>query len=92
MGERLTVRVLRMAPEGQAVAKADSSPRVIFVAGGAPGDLLEVEVVTAKSSFARAQIVKLVKPGPERITPPMPVALRSGAARACLRRLRLAAP
>ena len=49
MAERLTVRVLRMAPEGQAVAKAEGSPRVIFVAGGAPGDVAEVEVTEAKS-------------------------------------------
>jgi len=62
-----------MAPEGQAVAKAEGSPRVIFVSGGAPGDLLEVEVVTAKSSFARARIVRLLSPGPERITPPCPL-------------------
>jgi 23S rRNA (uracil1939-C5)-methyltransferase len=62
-----------MAPEGQAVAKAEGSPRVIFVAGGAPGDLLEVEVVAAKSSFARARIVRMLSPGPERITPLCPL-------------------
>jgi 23S rRNA (uracil1939-C5)-methyltransferase len=46
---------------------------VIFVAGGAPGDLLEVEVVSAKSSFARARIVKLLSPGQERVDPPCPL-------------------
>ncbi len=73
MAERLTVRVLRMAPEGQAVAKAEASPRVIFVAGGAPGDILEVEVISAKSSFARARILRLLSPGPERQVPPCPL-------------------
>ncbi|MDD5628542.1 MAG: 23S rRNA (uracil(1939)-C(5))-methyltransferase RlmD [Elusimicrobia bacterium] len=73
MAERLTVRVLRMAPEGEAVAKAEGSARVIFVAGGSPGDLLEVEVVSAKSSFARARIVRLLEPGPERRVPPCPL-------------------
>jgi 23S rRNA (uracil1939-C5)-methyltransferase len=73
MNERLTVRVLRMAPEGQAVAKAEGSPRVIFVPGGAPGDRLEVEVVEAKSSFARARILRLMEAGPERIEPPCPL-------------------
>ena len=73
MSERLTVRVLRMAPEGEAVAKADSSPRVVFVPGGAPGDVLEVEITQAKSSFARARILRLLEAGPERIAPPCPL-------------------
>jgi 23S rRNA (uracil1939-C5)-methyltransferase len=73
MSERLTVRVLRMAQEGEAVAKAEGSPRVVFVPGGAPGDLLEVEVVEAKSSFARARILRLLEPGPQRIEPPCPL-------------------
>lgn len=73
MSEKLTVRALRMAPEGQAVAKAEGSPRVVFVPGGAPGDLLEVEVVEAKSSFARARILRLLEPGPDRVEPPCPL-------------------
>ncbi|MBI5240961.1 MAG: 23S rRNA (uracil(1939)-C(5))-methyltransferase RlmD [Elusimicrobia bacterium] len=73
MSERLTVRALRMAPEGQAVAKAEGSPRVVFVPGGAPGDLLEVEVVEAKSNFARARILRLLEAGPDRVEPPCPL-------------------
>ena len=80
MSERLTVRVLRMAPEGESVAKAEGSGRVVFVAGGAPGDLCEVEVVAAKSNFARARLVRLIAAGPERITPPCPLHLAPGRA------------
>ncbi|MFA6004703.1 MAG: TRAM domain-containing protein, partial [Elusimicrobiota bacterium] len=61
--ERLKVKVLRMAPEGEAVAKAEGSARVVFVSGGAPGDLCEVEVVSAKSNFARARMLKLWESG-----------------------------
>ncbi|HAM37029.1 MAG TPA: 23S rRNA (uracil(1939)-C(5))-methyltransferase RlmD [Elusimicrobia bacterium] len=71
--QKLIVRVLRMAAEGEAVAKAEGSPRVVFVAGGAPGDLCEVEVVAAKSSFARARLLRLIEPGPERIDPACPL-------------------
>lgn len=71
--ERLTVQVLRMAAEGEAVAKADGSPRVIFVAYAVPGDVLEVEITQAKSSFARARILKILKSGPERVTPACPL-------------------
>ncbi len=73
MAERLTVRVSRMAPEGEAVAKAEGSNRVVFVSGGAPGDLCEVEVVAAKSNFARARLLRLLEAGPERIAPPCPL-------------------
>ena len=73
MAERLTVRVLRLAPEGAGVAKAEGSARVVFVPGSAPGDLCEVEVVAAKSSFARARLTRLIAAGPERIVPPCPL-------------------
>lgn len=73
MAEKLTVRVSRMAPEGEAVAKAEGSNRVVFVSGGAPGDLCEVEVVAAKSNFARARLLRLLETGPERIAPPCPL-------------------
>lgn len=65
----LAVTVLRMAAEGQAVAKAQGSPRVIFVPHAVPGDVLEVEITQAKSSFARARLLKVLKAGPERVAP-----------------------
>lgn len=71
--EILRVVVSRMAAEGEAVALAEGSPRVIFVAHGVPGDVLEVEVLEAKSSFARARIRKVLTPGPERVKPPCPL-------------------
>ena len=73
--EKIIVRVARMALEGEAVAKAEGSARVVFVAGGAPGDLCEVELVEAKSNFARARMLRLIEPGPERIAPPCPLHL-----------------
>ncbi len=71
--ERLKVRAERMAPEGAAVARAAGSPRVLFVPYAVPGDELEVEVVEAKSSFARARILRVISPGPERVAPPCPL-------------------
>jgi len=74
----LIVDVKKMAPEGEAIAFAQPEPpqtssRVVFVSGGVPGDRLEVGLVAAKSSFARARIKKLLEPGPERIPPPCPL-------------------
>lgn len=71
-GETLTVKIERMAPAGDGLAKAESSARVLFVPGGAPGDRAEVEVFEAKASFARARIKKILTPGPDRVDPPCP--------------------
>ena len=60
IGEVLTVKVDRMAPAGDGLAKAEGSNRVVFVPGAAPGDRLEVEVFDAKNSFARARIKKVL--------------------------------
>lgn len=73
MAERLVVRVEKMAPEGEGLAKAEGSSRVVFVPYGVPGDRLEVEIGQAKSSFARGKIVRVIDSGPDRIAPPCPL-------------------
>jgi len=70
--EIATVVAERMAPEGEAIARVPGSARVIFVPYAVPGDKLEVEILAAKSSFARGRILRLLEPGPERIAPPCP--------------------
>jgi 23S rRNA (uracil1939-C5)-methyltransferase len=82
--EIATVVAERMAPEGEAIARVPGSARVIFVANAVPGDKLEVEILAAKSSFARGRILRLIEPGPERIAPPCPHHFAPGrAAPAC---------
>ncbi len=71
-GERLTVKVEAMAPAGDGLARAEDSARVVFVPHAAPGDRLEVEVFETKASFARARILRVLTPGPDRIDPPCP--------------------
>ena len=44
----------------------------MFVAGGAPGDAVRVEVVEEKASFARARIVAVEEPSPLRAEPRCP--------------------
>jgi 23S rRNA (uracil1939-C5)-methyltransferase len=61
-----------MAPAGDGLARAEGSSRVLFVPHAAPGDRLEVEVFESKGSFARARIVRVLAPGPDRIDPPCP--------------------
>ena len=68
--ERLTLTVERLAPEGTALARAAGSTRVVFVPHGVPGDRIEAELTQAKSSFARARLVKVLEPSADRIVPP----------------------
>jgi 23S rRNA (uracil1939-C5)-methyltransferase len=61
---------------GEAVGR-DSDGRVVFVAGGAPGDRVLARVVEKKRSFARAELVRVLAPG-ARVTPPCPIVERCG--------------
>lgn len=61
---------------GEAVGR-DPSGRVVFVAGGAPGDRVRVRVVEEKRSFARAELVRVIAPG-ARVAPPCPIVERCG--------------
>lgn len=51
---------------------------VVFVPFSAPGDLLKVRIVEKKKSFARAEIVEILTPSPQRVSPPCPVYGRCG--------------
>lgn len=45
----------------------------IFVPGGAPGDTLAAKVVEVKKNYARAVLVEVVAPSPDRVAPPCAV-------------------
>jgi 23S rRNA (uracil1939-C5)-methyltransferase len=66
--ERLTLRLEGLAFGGDAVGR-DGGGRVVFVAGGAPGDLAEVELVERKKSYARATLVRVFE-SRDRVEPP----------------------
>ncbi|WP_413289400.1 class I SAM-dependent RNA methyltransferase [Bdellovibrio sp. HCB337] len=76
MSSQLTVTIDKLAIGGAGVARHDGL--VIFVPDAAPGDELLIEITTKKKNFAEAQIVKVLKPGPSRRTPPCPIADRCG--------------
>lgn len=44
----------------------------MFVPLGAPGDLVEVDVRERHRAWDRAEIVRVVEPGPDRVVPPCP--------------------
>ena len=81
-GERQVVKlkVERLAPEGEAIARAQGSSRVVFVPYGAPGDELEAEIVSAKGTYARAKILRVAAAGPDRVEPACAIHFRPGSA------------
>ncbi|HEX3033875.1 MAG TPA: class I SAM-dependent RNA methyltransferase [Thermodesulfobacteriota bacterium] len=52
--------------------------KVVFVKGGLPGEVLNIEITNEKRKYAEAEIRNIIKPSPERIQPPCPVFDRCG--------------
>jgi tRNA/tmRNA/rRNA uracil-C5-methylase (TrmA/RlmC/RlmD family) len=68
VGGRLSVVIEDIAFGGEGVARADDF--VIFVPFVVAGESVEVEITEVKKTFARAKPLKVLKPAPERVTPP----------------------
>lgn len=68
VGQRIVVKISDLAFGGEGVARVDDF--VIFVPFVALGEQVEVECVEVKKRFARARLVRVVEPAPERVTPP----------------------
>jgi tRNA/tmRNA/rRNA uracil-C5-methylase (TrmA/RlmC/RlmD family) len=66
----LEVSIERIVPRGFGIAHADGL--TIFVALAAPGDRVKIEIVETKGLVAFAEIVEVLEPGSNRITPPCP--------------------
>ncbi len=58
----------RLVAGGDAMAH-DADGRVVFVEGALPGEVVEVEIDTAKKDFARGRVVEIIERSPARDTP-----------------------
>lgn len=63
--ENLTIDT--MAAEGKCVAKMDGL--VVFLKGGAPGDIVEATVTRVKKSFVEARVTRIIKESDKRSIP-----------------------
>lgn len=61
----------RLATEGEGVATGPDG-RVVFVAGGFPGDRVSVQVTEEHKRWRRAQLLAVVAPSPDRRASPCP--------------------
>jgi len=64
----LPIRIDSIAHGGDGVGAAADGKR-IFVPLSAPGDLAEVRIVEERGRHARAELVRLIEPGPGRVAP-----------------------
>jgi 23S rRNA (uracil1939-C5)-methyltransferase len=65
-----------MAPGGEAIGRHEGM--VVFVAGGLPGEMVDVELSERRRTFARGRVVRILEAAPERVAPPCPLVGRCG--------------
>jgi tRNA/tmRNA/rRNA uracil-C5-methylase (TrmA/RlmC/RlmD family) len=66
IGQRLRIRIDDIAFGGEGVGRIEDF--VVFVPFVIPGEEVEVELSEMKKRFARARLIEVVKPSPERVT------------------------
>ena len=72
VGEHVTLTIEAIAAGGDGIARVQGL--TVFVPHAAPGDELLVEIIRLAKNFARARILEIRTPAPERVVPPCPCA------------------
>ncbi len=72
----IDVELTDLAYGGDAVGRYEG--RVLFVPGGIPGERVRVEIVEERRGHARANLIEILRPAPERVEPPYPLLTDSG--------------
>ncbi|HZU68446.1 MAG TPA: 23S rRNA (uracil(1939)-C(5))-methyltransferase RlmD [Ktedonobacteraceae bacterium] len=72
----IDVELTDLAYGGDAVGRYEG--RVLFVPGGIPGERVRVEVVEERRGHARAALLEILRPAPERVEPAYPLLTDSG--------------
>ncbi len=66
----ITLTLTSIAHGGEAIGHHDG--KIIFVPYAIPGETVQAEIVEEKQRWARARLVRVVKPSPDRVLPPCP--------------------
>src|SRR6478672_2240722 len=70
VGAMVSVHVTSMANGGAAVGRVGDL--VVFVDGALVGETVRARITERRRSFARATVVEIDEPSPDRVTPPCP--------------------
>ncbi|HZR42958.1 MAG TPA: 23S rRNA (uracil(1939)-C(5))-methyltransferase RlmD [Ktedonobacteraceae bacterium] len=72
----IDVELTDLAYGGDAVGRYEG--RVLFVPGGIPGERVRVEIVEERRGHARANLLEILRPSPERVEPAYPTLTECG--------------
>ncbi len=72
----IDVELTDLAYGGDAVGRYEG--RVLFVPGGIPGERVRVDIVEERRGHARADLLEILRPAPERVEPAYPLLTDSG--------------
>ncbi len=70
LDDTLVVRVNDLAFGGEGVARHEQF--VVFIPFTLPGETAEIRVTEVRKNYARARLLRLLEPSPDRVTPPCP--------------------
>ena len=73
---KVQLRIESLVHGGEGLARHEG--RVVFVRGGAPGDLVEAELQGGSGRFARTRALRVLEPGAARVSAPCPIVDRCG--------------
>ncbi|MBM7624500.1 23S rRNA (uracil(1939)-C(5))-methyltransferase RlmD [Sporohalobacter salinus] len=65
LGEVVAIELEDLAYGGDAVGRKDGF--AVFVSQGIPGEIVEIEIIQVKKSYARGKIIEVIEPASERI-------------------------
>jgi len=75
-GEIVDLELVDLAYGGDAVGRYEG--RAIFVTGGLPGELVRARLTRERSNYARATLVEVLRPSPDRVEARYPALADSG--------------
>jgi 23S rRNA (uracil1939-C5)-methyltransferase len=70
MTNTITVTLTSIAHGGEAIGH--HAGKIVFVPYAIPGETVQAEIVEEKQRWARARLVRVIKPSPDRTLPPCP--------------------
>ena len=65
IGQKLEIEIEKIVFGGEGLGRVDGF--TVFVPMSVPGDILEIEIISMKKSYARGLITKIIKAGKDRI-------------------------
>lgn len=67
IGEKYTMELIDITHSGEGVGRIENM--IVFVEGGLPGDIVEVEIKNVKKTYAQGNLLKIIEDAPERVVP-----------------------